>query len=130
MPKALALIIATGLSLATGAPPVAAGEAGGIAAQAVIQRQLDAFKRGDAEGAFALASPALKENFADSDRFMEIVRAKYTPFFHRRMAEFGTLAINGDTAAQSVLIVDDESDVWTVVYELGRQPNGSWAINN
>ncbi|HLW91414.1 MAG TPA: DUF4864 domain-containing protein [Roseiarcus sp.] len=130
MPKALTLISAVGLFAALGVSPVVAGEAGGIEAQAVVQRQLDAFKRGDADGAFALASPALKENFSDSGAFMEIVRAKYAPFFRRRMAEFGTLAIAGDTAAQSIVIVDEDSDVWNVVYELGRQPDGSWAVSN
>ena len=130
MPNAFAALSVAGLIAAIGAAPVAAGEAGGMAAQQIVERQLEAFRRGDAEGAFALASPSLKENFSDSNSFMMIVRAKYAPFFHRRIAEFGTLAINGDTAAQSVVIVDEDSDVWNVVYELGRQPDGSWAINN
>jgi hypothetical protein len=36
---------------------------------------------------------------------------------------------DGDVAKQNVLVVDDDSNVWAVVYELVRQPDGSWLIN-
>jgi len=107
-----------------------AHEAGGMEAQSVILDQLDAFQRGDADNAFVLASPELQADFDNADGFMAIVRAKYEPFFHRRQVEFGALAIAGDAAAQNLQIVDEQGEVWSVVYELSRQPDGSWAVKN
>jgi len=118
-----------GLFLAFAAAPAFAHEAGGMEARAVIQRQLDAFKRNDAAGAFALASPGLKETYADPRHFMESVRSGDTPFFKRRMIEYHDFAAAGNDAAQSVVMVDDDSYVWTVVYKLTRQPDGSWLID-
>jgi Domain of unknown function (DUF4864) len=118
---ALALILST---------PALAHEAGAIEAQSVVQNQLDAFQRGDVDSAFELAAPELQADFDDAGSFFEIVRAKDAPFFHRRQMDFGALAIAGDAAAQGLQIVDDEGQVWTVVYELARQPDGSWAVSN
>jgi hypothetical protein len=106
-----------------------AGEAGGMDARTVIQRQLDAFQRGDAEGAYALTSPDLKAAYSNPFSFMDQVRSGNTPFFHRRITEFEDFVLNGDRAAQSVVVVDDDSDVWNVVYKLSRQPDGSWLID-
>jgi hypothetical protein len=52
---------------------------------------------------------------------MESVRYKYAPFIHRRAVEFGRLAIAGDDVVRGPQIVDDEGQVWIVVYELGRR---------
>jgi hypothetical protein len=117
------------LAAALTSAPALAGEAGGVAARAVIQRQLEAFQQGDADGAFALATPELKAAYANSDNFMASVRSGETPFFTSRMTEFHDLAIHGDNAAQSIVLVDQGSYVWNVVYELARQPDGSWLVD-
>ncbi len=107
-----------------------AGEAGGMDARTVIQRQLDAFQRGDAEGAYALTSPDLKAAYSNSVSFMDQVRSGNTPFFHRRITEFEDFVLNGDRAAQSVVVVDDDSDVGgTSSGQLSRLPDGSWLID-
>jgi len=121
---------ALGVLAAMISTPAVAHESGAIAAQSVVQDQLDAFQRGDADSAFELASPELQADFDNAGSFLEIVRAKYAPFFHRRQLEFGALAISGDAAAQGLQIVDDQGEVWTVVYELARRPDGSWAVSN
>ena len=48
-------------------------------AQTLIQRQLEAFAREDAEGAYAEAAPAIKMMFSDSGAFMTMVREHYAP---------------------------------------------------
>jgi hypothetical protein len=115
---------------ASAAPPHAFMQpAGSVEARAIIERQLDAFKRNDADSAFALASPGLKETYSNPHNFMESVRSGETPFFKRRMTEYHDFVAAGDDAAQSVVLVDDDSYVWTVVYKLSRQPDGSWLID-
>jgi hypothetical protein len=111
------------------AAPAIAHQAGSMEAQAIIQRQLDAFKKNDADSAFSLASPGLKETYSNPHNFMDSVRSGETPFFKRRMVEYHDFVTSGDDAAQSVVLVDDDSSVWTVVYKLSRQPDGSWLID-
>jgi hypothetical protein len=105
-----------------------AHQEGAVAARALIERQLLAFERGDADVAFATTAPELKESYVNSASFMDSVRAKYTAFVHHRVAEFGVFIGHGDVAEQGLTLVDDDSEVWTVVYHLIRQPNGSWLI--
>jgi hypothetical protein len=127
--KSLGFASFLALLIALPGASASAGPGGGMEARGVIQRQLDAFQRGDADGAFALASPALKETYSNSGNFMDSVRSGNTPFFHRRVTEFDDFILNGDDAAQSVVVVDQDNDVWNVVYKLSRQPNGSWLID-
>jgi uncharacterized protein DUF4864 len=108
--------------------PARADEAGGQA-RALVQRQLDAFAAGDATGAYALASPGIKSIFPDSGIFMEMVRTRYAPVYHHRSAEFGAFSLDGDNASQILTIVDDNNEVWTAIYKLARQPDGSWLIS-
>jgi hypothetical protein len=107
--------------------PVRADEA--VEAHTLIQRQLDAFEHGDATGAYALASPGIKVIFPNSDVFMEMVRDKYAPVYHHRSADFGPFKLDGDNASQELTIVDDDNQVWTAIYKLARQPDGSWLIS-
>jgi hypothetical protein len=98
-------------------------------AHALIQRQLDAFAQGDAAGAYALAAPGIKVIFPNSDVFMDMVRQRYAPVYHHRSANFGTFKAEGDDVSQDLTIVDDDNQVWTAIYKLTRQPDGSWLIS-
>ena len=111
------------------APAVAQDSGGGQEVRALIQRQLDAFARDDGPGAYALAAPGIKSIFTDSGIFMDMVRNRYTPVYRHRSAEFDVLDLQGDSATQAVTIVDEKGEVWTAVYKLSRQPDGSWLIS-
>jgi hypothetical protein len=129
MRKALAgLIPLLGLIAVFSATPAGA-EDYGSRARALIERQLDAFASGDAVGAYELASPGIKSIFTDPTIFMEMVRTRYAPVYRHRSAEFGAFSVDGDNASQSLTIVDDNNEVWTAIYKLARQPDGSWLIN-
>ena len=107
--------------------PAIAGEAG-AETRAAIQRQLDAFAQDDAGAAYALAAPGIKAIFTDSATFMAMVRRQYAPVYHHRRAEFGEFSSDGDAASQTLTIVDDDGQVWTALYKLARQSDGSWLI--
>jgi hypothetical protein len=98
-------------------------------ARALIQSQLDAFGRDDAGAAYALASPGIKSVFPDSGTFMDMVRSRYAPVYRHRSAEFQAFSIDGDQASQVVTLVDADNEVWTAIYKLERQPDGSWLIS-
>jgi hypothetical protein len=98
-------------------------------AHALIERQLDAFSRNDAAGAYAEASPQIQEMFHDADTFMSMVRNKYAPVYHHRSVDFGPATVESDTIQQEATFVDDQGKVWKALYKLSRGPDGRWVIS-
>ena len=75
--RALAFWLALSATPAAGGPTVTTGDFAEI--RAVINRQLDAFRRDDAPGATALISPGVQQAFGTPKRFLDVVRAAYQP---------------------------------------------------
>ena len=98
-------------------------------AEAVITGQLDAFSRNDAAAAFAVAAPAIKERFHDPDAFMAMVKSSYPPVYHHKTVQFGTQTRDGDQIGQTIVIVDNDNEVWGGVYTLELEGDGSWKIS-
>ena len=97
--------------------------------RAIIERQLDAFERDDAEAAYALAAPTIKQMFSDADQFMTMVRDHYAPVYRHRSVAFGAFAESGDEASLQATLVDNDNVVWTALYSFRRVPNGDWLIS-
>ena len=118
---------AVGLCLALfAAAPALAGQATPPEVRALIQRQLDAFAQDDAAGAYALTSPGLREVFTDSNMFMRMVRDHYEPVYRHRDVEFFDFSDKDGKYEQTLTIVDDDNNVWTAIYMLDREPDGTW----
>jgi hypothetical protein len=98
-------------------------------ARALIQRQLDAFSRDDAAGAYAEAAPQIKAIFPDADTFMSIVRKGYAPVYRHRSVEFGPAVVEPETIQQEATFVDEQGKVWKALYRLNRGPDGAWLIS-
>jgi hypothetical protein len=90
---------------------------------------LDAFERGDAEAAYALASPTIKQRFDDAGQFLDMVRDHYAPVYRHRSVDFGAFAASGDEASLEATLVDNDNVVWTAIYRLRREANGNWLIS-
>jgi hypothetical protein len=92
-----------------------AEESAAAHSRATIERQFEAFARDDAEAAYALADPTIKEMFVDADRFLAMVRDRYAPVYRHRSVEFGEFAESGDDASLTATIVDANNVVWTAL---------------
>ncbi len=97
--------------------------------RAIVERQFEAFARDDAEAAYALADPTIKEKFVDADHFLAMVRELYPPVYRHRGVEFGAFAESGDEASLKATLVDDDSVEWTALYSFRREENGDWLIS-
>jgi Domain of unknown function (DUF4864) len=117
------------LCLSLLAAPARAAETAPPEARALIERQLDAFARDDAEGAYALAAPGIQAIFTDSGTFLAMVREKYAPVYRHHSVEFGASAQDGEKVEQALTIVDEDNNVWKAIYYLARQPDGTWRAN-
>jgi hypothetical protein len=120
-----AVLFAAALWVAT----ASAEELTAAGSRAIVERQFEAFARDDAEAAYALADPSIKQKFVDADRFMAMVRDSYAPVYRHRSVEFGAFAESDDKASLKATLVDDDSVEWTALYSFRRGENGDWLIS-
>jgi hypothetical protein len=97
--------------------------------RAVINRQIDAFRRDDARGAFALVSPGVQQAFGTPERFLDVVRVSYRAVYRPASVAFLGLTVMGGDAVQQVQITDGSGAVWIAYYAMQRQRDGTWRTN-
>jgi hypothetical protein len=110
-------------------PATDIGAADRSAIRSVIESQIAAFRRDDGVGAFAFASPTIKRMFGTPENFMDMVRGGYAQVYRPSSVGFGELMRAGDTLVQLVDIAGPDGLPVIAVYEMQRQPDGSWQIN-
>jgi Domain of unknown function (DUF4864) len=121
-----------GLALLLPAWPAAADRVNGADAleiRAVINRQIDAFRRDDAQGAFALASPGVQQAFRTPEKFLDVVRLAYAAVYRPSAVLFLDLLVMGDDVVQQVQVTDRTGTQWVAYYAMQRQRDGSWKAN-
>ncbi|HJY75352.1 MAG TPA: DUF4864 domain-containing protein [Burkholderiales bacterium] len=125
-------LIATALVLAL-APALAGAQAisdaDARAVRAVIEAQLDAFKRDDAKRAFSYATPGIRDSFGTAERFMAMVREQYAVVYRPRSVSFEAPLMAGEDLVQPVHLTDGEGHAWMAIYPMVKLPDGSWRIN-
>ena len=98
--------------------------------RAVIEQQIDAFRRDDGAMAFSFASPELHAIFQTPERFMSMVRNGYAPVYRPKTYGFSNVAETAEGLTDTLAIEDGEGQAWTAVYTLEKQPDGSWKITS
>jgi hypothetical protein len=94
--------------------------------RAVINRQIDAFRRDDAQQAFALVSPGVQQTFGTPERFLDVVRVSYRAVYRPAAVAFLGLTTMGQDAVQQVQLTDRSGSIWLAYYAMQRQRDGSW----
>ncbi|MCD2184429.1 DUF4864 domain-containing protein [Rhizobium sp. GN54] len=100
-----------------------------LTVQKVIAAQIEAFLADDAAAAYAFASPAIRQKFPDETSFFDMVKRGYAPVYRPGNFAFGRSRVADDTVLQEVLISGSDGKDWTAVYQVVRQPDGSYRIN-
>jgi len=95
----------------------------------VISDQLAAFRKGDAERAFSLASPGIQAKFGTPAVFLEMVRSGYAPVYTARRASFRSLTVEDGVPVQAVELRDENGEGVLALYFMEHEPDGSWKIN-
>ncbi len=109
--------------------PSAVGEADKVAIRKVIEEQLGAFQRDDAQAAFAQASPNIQAMFQTPDRFMSMVRGGYQPVYRPRQVEFRDIIDIDGTPTQKVFIIGPDGAPVMALYPMEQQADGTWKIS-
>lgn len=98
-------------------------------AQAIIRNQIMAFLNDDAATAYSFASPEIQSKFLNQDLFFEMVKRTYQPVYRPGNFAFGRNKVVGDQVIQEVLITGPDGKDWTAIYQLVKQPDGTYRIN-
>ncbi len=122
------LLLCTALAFPARAETASVSAADRGAIRSVITRQMEAFKRDDAAGAFAFAAPGVQATFGDSAHFMAIVRHAYMPVYRPHSVEFTELKSEGGVIVQTVELVGPDGIAKTAYYTMEHEPEGSWRI--
>ena len=96
----------------------------------VIEGQLAAFAKDDANKAFSYAAPNVRETFGSAANFMSMVRNKYPVVYRPATVTFLKAEGGGDEGdvIQRVQMIDTNGDVWLASYSVQKQKNKSWLI--
>lgn len=97
--------------------------------QAIIEQQIAAFLKDDVSTAYSFASPTIRGWFPTKEAFLDMVKRSYAPVYRPGSFAFGRFKVDGDTVVQEVLISGSDGEDWTALYQVMRQPDGSYKIN-
>ncbi|SRR5258705_10470723 len=120
----LLLLLAPGLA---SAQPISAADARAV--RAVVEAQLEAFRRDDARRAFSYATPGIRGSFGTPEKFMAMVREQYPVVYRPRSVSFEEPLIVGEDLVQPVRMTDGYGHAWMAIYPMAKQPDGRWRIN-
>jgi len=95
----------------------------------VIQSQMAAFQKDDGATAYGYASPTIQQKFGNADIFMQMVKTGYPAVYRPREVEFRQLKVENGKLLQEVFVVGPDGKPALAIYEMQRQPDGSWRIN-
>lgn len=98
------------------------------AIQAVIGQQMDAFRRDDGAGAFALASPSIQALFRTPETFLRTVEKGYPQVYRPKSAQFLELVSDGGRLIQKVLVQGSDGTFVVALFEM-VEIDGRWRIN-
>lgn len=99
-----------------------------IAIQAVIERQLAAFLKDDANAAYGFAAAAIRKMFPNPDIFMSMVQRGYPQVYRSKRAQFGAITSMQGQPTQKVLIEGQDGSLVWAYYVMRRMGDGSWRI--
>lgn len=99
------------------------------AVREVIEAQLDAFQKDDAERAFALATPGIRETFGSADSFLAMVKRAYAVVYRPKSVQFAEPLLIEGQLIQRVMMTDAEGRLWMAMYPMQKQPDGTWRTN-
>ncbi|MEO6017174.1 MAG: DUF4864 domain-containing protein [Polaromonas sp.] len=96
--------------------------------RAVVEGQLAAFAKDDANKAFSFAAPNVREAVGNARGFLAMVRRDYPVVYRPASVAFLKAEGKDDQVIQRVQLTDASGDAWLAIYSLERQKNRSWRI--
>ena len=98
------------------------------AMRAIVEAQIEAFRRDDGARAFSYASSGLRTRFGSPEVFMEMVRTQYAPVYRPRSLQFDAPLEQMGQLMQPVRLTDADGAAWRALYPMVKE-DGAWRID-
>lgn len=96
--------------------------------RAVVEGQLAAFAKDDANKAFSFAAPNVRKALGSAANFMSMVRSDYPVVYRPASVAFLKAEGKDGDVIQRVQMADASGEAWLAVYSLQKQKDKSWLI--
>ena len=98
--------------------------------QDVITHQIEAFRTGDAPGAFMDAGRMFQAAFPSAEAFyVSIVTSGYAPIMESTSHSFGEFRVTDDLGVvQQVKLVGKAQEIYDAIYKLREEEEGVWRV--
>ena len=100
-----------------------------ITIRSLIEHQLTAFQKDDAQGAFAFASPGIQAQFGTPENFVQMVKISYPAVYRPRSVFFEKITTIEGNITQPVLLLAPDGVLLRALYLMEKQPDNAWRIN-
>lgn len=97
--------------------------------KALVQQQLDAFRRDDGAAAYSHAAPGIRRMFPTPDIFMTMVRQAYPPVYRSQSVVFGEVVEGPLGPMEKVYLTAADGSGWIALYSFEKQADGTWKIS-
>ena len=94
----------------------------------VVEKQIAAFRRDDAQAAFSFAGPAIQRRFGTAEAFIDMVRRDYAPVYRPRSVLFLDVDTRGGPPLLRVSLIGPDGGRWQATYIMSRDARGRWRI--
>lgn len=98
------------------------------AVRSVVESQLAAFAKDDANKAFSFAAPNVREAVGNAAGFLDMVKRGYPVVYRHASVAFLKAEGKDDAVVQRVQMTDADGTGWLAVYTLERQKGNLWRI--
>ena len=96
--------------------------------RAVVEGQLAAFAKDDADKAFSFAAPNVRKALGSAANFMSMVRSDYPVVYRPTSVTFLKVEGKDGEVVQRVQMVDTDGAAWLAIYSLQQQKDKFWRI--
>jgi Domain of unknown function (DUF4864) len=96
--------------------------------RAVVEGQLEALARDDADKAFSYAAPNVRQAVGTASGFLAMVRDGYPVVYRPASVAFLKPEGKNDQVIQRVHMLDAAGASWLAIYSLQRQTSKAWRI--
>ena len=114
------------MAVPAGAAPFTAADEKNV--RTVVEAQLAAFAKDDADKAFSFAAPNVRKAVGTAQEFMAMVRRDYPVVYRPASVAFLKSEGKDDQVIQRVQMADASGASWLAIYSLERQRNKAWRI--
>jgi Domain of unknown function (DUF4864) len=95
----------------------------------VIEQQFEAFAQDDADRAFELATPSVRESIGTAGMLLAMVRGSYPMVYRPTTFVFLKVPVTNGPVLQMVQLTDSDEKTWLAIFTVEQQSDSTWRIS-